>query len=112
MKVEYPYVEGPTIKVRVKQDKVGEYEYARRRSGDVFTLKPRYVTETDPKTTEVIYDKDGNPKQKLVTAEQQFSPRWMEKVSDAEPERLTSTPQALAAVQDELRQSTRPQRRA
>ena len=109
--VEYPYVEGPTIKVRVKQDKRGEYEYCRRRSGDVFTLKPRYVTVVNKITGEPEYDEKGDYKTKLLTAADQFSPRWMEKVADDEPVKITSAPQALAQEQASLKDQTRPPRR-
>ncbi len=112
MKVEYPYVEGPTIKVRVKSDKIGEYEYARRRSGDVFTLKPRFVTEVDPKTAAVLLEKDGNPRMVLLTAEEQFSPKWMKRVDSSEPEVITSSPQALAHEHNEINEMRRPARRA
>ncbi len=108
MKVEYPYVEGPTIKVRVRKDKIGEYEYARRRSGDVFVLKPRYMTVVSPKTAEVILEMDGSPRMVLLTAQEQFSPRWMERVNDNEVESTTSSPQALAQAQAELKGEQMP----
>lgn len=60
-----------------------------RNEGDVFTLKPRVVIDGDPDKIDAI------PKTRTITAEQQFSHRWMEIVPDDEPERLTTAQAAI-----------------
>ena len=104
---------GATIRVRATQ--VGYYGDARRRVGDVFTLRARRGV-----FTELVLDKDGEPKlnagpgfqgritkevTKTLTAEQQFSPRWMEKVSASTPERTTTPNEDLARKHDEEMQA-------
>ena len=98
---EYEQAEGPTIKVRALKE--GDYEYLLRREGDVFTLKPRMITvyniqggrpEIDPAT--------GKPLMRLSTAEEQFSNRWMERVDEDEPERTTTSTQALQQATDDI----------
>lgn len=71
----------PGPRVRVRALMIGYYDHARRRPGDVFTIDG---------TT----DKDGN-----VLA---FSDRWMERVSNREPERLTSSRDAMKERHDEI----------
>lgn len=95
-------------KIKVRATRVGFYDNARRRIGDVFTLVPRRGM-----FSEQVVDKDGDPKldaqdfpitkevEKTLTAEQQFSPRWMERV-DARLAERTSTPnQEIAKRHDE-----------
>jgi hypothetical protein len=99
---------GGTIKVRAI--KVGFYGDVRRRVGDVFTLYPR--TDT---FTELVLDKDGEPKviasvygeqrvteeaDKTLTAEEQFSPKWMEKVAADTPERAARAKDVLQEEHD------------
>lgn len=80
--MEKQYVEGPMIKVRAKR--IGFYDNIRRypadqphrHAGAPFMLKPyRGMGE----------DKDGKPVEKVFTAEEQFSPHWMERL-DAKPQ--------------------------
>lgn len=80
-----------TIKVRAvgAQDiYVGYYNHLRRRGGDIFILRPvireRFVKVIDPVTKKEI---NSRTKEKiLITAEMQFSERWMEKVNPKTPE--------------------------
>lgn len=65
------------MKVRAKGPKdtwVGYYGHLRRRGGDVFTLVPV--------TRERLNKETGRMEKKVITAEMQFSERWMERVSD------------------------------
>lgn len=114
-------VAGATIKVRATQ--VGYYGDARRRVGDVFRLYPREGT-----FTELAVDKDGKPEMtqmliggtmvptqatrevlKTLTAEEQFSDSWMERVDDdVEEGALTTGLQDLRRKHDEARASGRP----
>jgi hypothetical protein len=103
--VEYPPMPGPTIKVRALQ--LGEYEYCRRRPGDVFVLKPREVSIT--KKGELMME-NGKAKMRLLTAEEQFSSRWMQRVQDDTPEIATSAQEALDRAQEELTEGRRPGR--
>jgi len=100
-----------TIRVRAK--KLGWYDEVRRRPGDVFTLKPRLITKRkiDPKThaQQIVYDKEGQPVMEPLSARQQFSSLWMERV-DAEETPLIGAQAALNAAQDELRGSRAPVR--
>lgn len=68
------------MKVRAKGASdvwVGYYNHIRRRGGDVFTLQP---------ITRMRKGSDGKEKMVTITAAQQFSERWMEKVPDQAPE--------------------------
>lgn len=108
---EIPVIDGPTIKVRATA--MGEYEYARRREGDVFTLKPRMVTVVEttkghPRFGEPKRDEHGQPLMRLLTAEEQFSPRWMERVDESEPEVITPAQAALDKAQAEINDGRRP----
>lgn len=105
--VEYPPMAGATIKVRATR--LGEYEYCRRREGDVFVLKPREITVVDPVTRMPLIE-NGKPKTRVLTAEEQFSPRWMERVDDDTPEALTSAQEALDHAQTEITEARRPGR--
>jgi hypothetical protein len=104
----YPDIPGPRIKVRALQ--MGEYEYARRREGDVFTLKPREISIIDPGTRKPILE-NGKIKTRLLTAEEQFSERWMEKISDDQDETLTTAQGALNKATDEINEGRRPMAR-
>lgn len=76
-----------TIKVRVIGEPdvyVGYYNHLRRRGGDVFILTPivrdRAIKIQDPVTKRMIAGK--KTEKILITAEMQFSQRWMEKVDN------------------------------
>jgi len=90
-----------TMRVRAKGDGdafVGYYNHLRRRGGDVFVLRP-IVRKRDV----IVLDKDKKPvmifdgrfkkevpkketKVVLITAEMQFSEKWMEVVKERLPE--------------------------
>lgn len=72
-----------TIRVRAVGEPdihVGYYNHLRRRGGDVFVLRPvvrkRFIKGPDGKPTR-------GKEEILITAEQQFSERWMVKVNAA-----------------------------
>ena len=114
IQTELPVIDGPTIKVRATR--MGEYEYARRREGDVFTLKPRMITvvhteKGHPKLGEPVME-NGAVKMRLLTAEEQFSARWMERVDAEVPEKITAAQEALDRQQAELNEGRRPSRRS
>jgi hypothetical protein len=101
--------EGGTIRVRAL--KTGYYDDVRRRPGDVFELHPREGTFTekvvDEKTGEVKTEKATSTPltkevEKVLPAEDQFSKKWMEKVSADTPLSLTSGNQALRQQHDEI----------
>jgi len=102
---------GGTIRVRAHQ--LGYYDDVRRRIGDVFILHPRTGT-----FSEQIIDKEtGKPQmtegmllasplvrevEKTLTAEEQFNPRWMEKVDARTPLKVTTGNEALRQQHDEI----------
>lgn len=53
---------------------VGYYNHLRRRGGDVFILRPIVRNRKNPETKKL--------ERYLISAEMQFSPRWMERVDD------------------------------
>lgn len=82
--------------IKVRATKMGYYDHARRREGDVFTLKP---------IEGAVKDSDGrNVKKKFFTAREQFSPNWMEEVKMSTPEKITTAPEALRAQQKILKE--------
>ena len=100
--------------IRVRATATGYYEHIRRREGDVFDLKPREGT-----VTEVLHenpdDPDSDPKldprtnlprtrtvKRTITAEEQFSDRWMERVDAAEQERISTSRDAIRKAHDEM----------
>lgn len=85
---------GEKIKVRCIDPRGVFYDYVRRREGDVFELRPQYVTNIDAETGKPVM-KDGKVEKRLVTAKQQFSTRTMELVEDATPVNVTSAQEAL-----------------
>jgi hypothetical protein len=103
----YPDLPGERIKVRATQ--MGEYEYARRRDGDVFTLKPREVTVVDPITRKPIIE-HGKPKMRILTAEEQFSSRWMERIDEGAEDTITTAQAALNNATEEINEGRRPGR--
>jgi len=94
-------IKGGTIKVRATA--TGYYGDARRREGDVFTLYPRRGS-----FTEHVLDKNGDVRLdanniivtkevvKVLSADDQFNPKWMERVDGRTPERTTDAATALA----------------
>lgn len=103
--------EGPTIRVRAI--KTGYYGDVRRRIGDVFDLYPRKGTFTElelDKDDQPVLDDSGAMKtritneveDKLLTAEEQFSKKWMERVDDDTPERATSAQDVIDAEHDAI----------
>lgn len=80
-----------TIKVRAIGDRdihVGYYNHLRRRGGDVFILRPvirkRVIKVLDPIAKREVASKKSEDI--LITAEMQFSERWMTKVGVAAAE--------------------------
>lgn len=80
-----------TIKVRAIGDPdvyVGYYNHLRRRGGDVFILRPvvrdRGIRVEDPITKRMVSSRKSE--KILITAEMQFSERWMVKVNTNAPE--------------------------
>lgn len=86
--------------------------------GDVFTLFPYEITLVDQVTSKPRYHaKDkakcekcsgehvpGQVMRRLLTAEEQFSPRWMERLEEPTPESgYTSAQQALAIEEARLK---------
>lgn len=101
---------GPTIKVIATR--VGYYDEKRRRVGDVFLLRPRYGTWTkkvmdkdypnrqafDKDTGERIVDEQYG----VLSAEDQFSPKWMERVDKNTRIKLTTPSEALKQEHDNI----------
>lgn len=82
-------------------------------NGDIFTLADREVTEYDHQLTRPMIDKEtGKAKMKLLTAEQQFSAIWMERMPDDTDDRVTSAQDALSLANEDIAASKRPKRRA
>lgn len=89
-----------TIRVKAVGDpeqNVGYYNHLRRRGGDVFILRPivrkRETIVMDGNKPVMIFDnrfKKEVPKREiktvLITAEQQFSEKWMERIKENLPE--------------------------
>ena len=101
---------GATIKVRALS--TGYYGDARRRAGDVFLLRPRrgMFTENVEKNGEQVWTgapgtqvrtRETREVLKTLSAEDQFNPRWMEKVSAATPDKVTSPNEELRRKHDE-----------
>ena len=63
-----------TVGIRVRATDLGYYDHTRRRVGDVFTIRN----------------------------EQEFSTRWMERVSASTPEKITPMTEALKRQQQEI----------
>jgi len=66
--------------MKVRATRLGYYGHERRPEGSVFTLEPI-------KRLRAVKGKDGKPTGQMreitISAEQQFSERWMERVSPA-----------------------------
>lgn len=72
--------------MKVRATQLGYYNHVRRREGDVFTLVE-------------MKDADGNQ----ISAEDQFSQRWMEPVDDDTPERVSTSQEQIKRQTAELR---------
>lgn len=106
--IDAPAVEG---RIKVRATRIGYYGEKRRRVGDVFWLTPMSVEFTEPTTVRgkrfpVEQFPNGKKFSKgetlELTAEDQLSSNWMERVSDRTPEKSTSAPQALALENEAL----------
>jgi len=91
-----------TIRVRATQD--GHYpdkvhdglDWKRRRPGDVFTLFAREIPTINVTTQQIERDPVTNqPIMKHLSAQDQFSHNWMERVDDYVPESITSAQEAI-----------------
>lgn len=105
--VDKLYAEGERIKVRCI-DPQGLYygpDFQRKREGDVFYLKPFYVTQmTKPKKKmgpEPVRV-NGVIQKRIMTAKEQFSNVTMELVEEDVPEKYTKAQDALNRATDEL----------
>ena len=79
--------------IRVVATRLGFYGHLRRRPGDVFTLRPYKG-----------HRRNGNKLDPVeVSADQQFSDRWMEKVDKSTPEKVTTSQEALNATSDSIK---------
>lgn len=81
----YKGIKGPGIKVRATR--MGYYDDKRRRTGDVFTIRPPY---------KVVDDDTG--KEKTID---EFSRKWMVRVDGKTPERITTGKEDLKRQHDE-----------
>jgi len=105
-RTEDDVVDGPTIKVRVKEDCEVYYEHERKRAGDVFTLKPRMVNQYDIKFQEVKRDKKtGEVLKRLLTAEQQFSAMAMERIEDEADETVSTAQDAINRQSEDIKRA-------
>lgn len=64
--------------MKVRATKLGYYEDKRRRPGEVFVLKPRQISYFNKKKGQLVHEE--------VSADQQFSKKWMEPVDGPAPE--------------------------
>lgn len=99
----------PEGTIMVRATAKGYYGDARRREGDVFALTPRRGKITEW----LVYD-DGEPVLEpsglqrtrevdgILTAEEQFSPSWMEHVNADEAERYSTAQQAIDQEHDRI----------
>lgn len=96
----------------------GEQNWMRRRGddvkgegmGDVFELKPRGITIVDKEGRKPVLE-NGKVQMRLLTVDEQFSERWMERVSDDTPERTTTAQEALTMANAEISAARRPGRK-
>ena len=78
--------------MRVRAIQLGYYGHKRRHEGDEFDLEP---------IKRVRKDKDGNSKEVTIMPEQQFSPKWMEKVGIAQNQSSTKREKKIAVQEQE-----------
>jgi hypothetical protein len=107
-------IEAPE-EIRVRATKLGWYDLKRRRVGDIFTLRPVEVSvrqfDERTKISRVMRNEDGSPQMRTVSAEQQFSFNWMERVSNEYAEtRPIGAQEALKHTTDELKSWRQPQK--
>jgi len=127
--VTFPEVENATMakkvapaasaggRIRVQATAVGFYDDIRWRPGDIFDLHPRTGTFTklviDEATGKPALNEEGLMKSRLteepdedepitLTAEQQFSKKWMRKVPMNTPKRAKPANQVIAEKHDEV----------
>lgn len=81
---------------RVMATSMGYYDLKRRRIGDVFTVRGPLFEDGE------VVRRPGGP---IVT---DFSPKWMERVPQNTPERITTGQQQLARDHDDLLKSRSP----
>jgi hypothetical protein len=78
-------------------------DWKRRRAGDVFSLYERTINIVDIHTQRAVIDKKtGEVKTRLLTVEDQFSERWMERVPEETPEHTTPAHVALKTANEGL----------
>lgn len=87
--------------MRVKATKTGFYNHIRRREGDVFTLIPVSTVERDEKG-QVKFDATGNTTPVVISPDKQFSPRWMEKVSNKAREAVSTAQGSVNKQHDDI----------
>ena len=96
--------------IKVRATAVCYYDEERKRIGDVFTLKPRTGTFTelvlDRKTNKPERDKNGfaltQEVEKVLSAEDQFNPKCMERVPLDTPDKITTGNEELRRQHDEV----------
>lgn len=81
--------------MKVRATRIGYYNHLRRREGDVFVLKAIEGHAKDPKT--------GKVTKKTFSAEEQFSPNWMEEVDAKTPTKVTTAKQALREASNDIK---------
>lgn len=92
-------------RIRVVALSLGYYDHLRRREGDVFTLTPKVITVMTVDGAgnhKKVFDEKGKPKTRIQTAEEQFSPRWMERVEMKAKDTISTSKQALQKKHDEI----------
>ena len=96
---------------RPEMGQFGQCAEVRHREGDVFELKDYYITLTDPTTTRPLLDKEtGQPKMRLLTAEEQFNPAKMQRVPDDTPESFSTAQDAINAATAGMKIGKTPRR--
>lgn len=109
--IDRMYADGERLKVRCIAPQGLYYDFNRRREGDVFYLKPYWVTltETDKKKPSFgkPIKKDGIVQRKIITAREQFSDETMQMVDEETPEKYTDAQEALDIKTSELSDTPR-----
>jgi hypothetical protein len=81
-------------------------------NGNVFNLEARDVSIQDVRTSRMAVDPETGKQQfQHLTAEEQFSPHWMTRVSEDTPERLTSAQDAVNLETQSIVSDKRPRRK-
>lgn len=106
-----PKAAGGAGTIRVRATQTGYYDDARRRPGDVFDLHPRTgmftVLEEDENGKPLLTDsippsRVTREEERTLSAEEQFSKKWMEKVDKHTPTRTTTGNQVIKQQHDEI----------